>query len=66
MAAGEGRAQRESVEVATDDQCRPIIDALGDDLDELVTIMEPWGAAIRAAGGYLPGGPHTMAAGASS
>jgi len=64
--SGEGRAQRESVEVATDDQCRPIIDALGDDLDELVTIMEPWGAAIRAAGGYLPGGPHTMAAGASS
>ena len=33
--------------------------------DELVAIMEPWGAAIRAAGGYLPGGPHTMAAGAA-
>ena len=29
------------------------------------SIMEPWGAAIRAAGGYLPGGPHTMAAGAA-
>ena len=51
--------------MATDRQCQPILDALGDDLDELVSIMEPWGEAIRAAGGYLPGGPHTMAAGAA-
>jgi len=61
----QGRAQREAVEVATDAQCRPALDALGHDLDELVAIMEPWGDAIRAAGGYLPGGPHTMAAGAA-
>ncbi|MGZ4730117.1 MAG: SCO6745 family protein [Acidimicrobiales bacterium] len=61
----EGRTRREAVEVATDAQCRPILDELGGDLDELVGIMEPWGAAIRAAGGYLPGGPHTMAAGAA-
>ena len=61
----DGRSRREAVEVATDAQCQPILDALGADLDELVSIMEPWGEAIRAAGGYLPGGPHTMAAGAA-
>ena len=26
---------------------------LGDDLEEILTTMEPWGAAIREAGGYL-------------
>ena len=26
---------------------------LGDDLDDLVATMEPWGRAIRDAGGYL-------------
>ena len=57
----QGRAEREAVEVATDRQCQPILDALGDDLDELVAILEPWGAAIREAKGYLPGGPHELA-----
>jgi hypothetical protein len=57
----EGRAQREAVEQATDRQCRPFVDALGDDLDELVDILTPWGAAIRDAAGYLPGGPHELA-----
>ena len=57
-----GRAGREDVERATDRQCRPILDALGDDVDELVAILRPWGAAIRAAGGYLPSGPHDLAA----
>ncbi len=61
----EGRARREAVEVATDAQCRPILDALAGDLHELVAIMDPWGAAVRAAGGYLPGGPHTMATAAA-
>jgi hypothetical protein len=56
-----GRAEREAVEVATDRQCQPIIDALGDDVDELVDILLPWGAAVRAAGGYLPSGPHDLA-----
>ena len=35
---------------------------LADDLDELVDILEPWGATIRDAGGYLPSGPHELAA----
>lgn len=57
-----GRSAREAVEVATDVQCRPIVEALGDDLAELVAIIEPWSAAIRAAAGYLPQGPHDLAA----
>jgi hypothetical protein len=62
----EGRRQREAVEVATDAQCQPIVDALGDDLDELVAILTPWGAAVRAAGGYLASGPHDLAAARAS
>ena len=60
-----GRAEREAVEVATDAQCRPIVDALGDDLSELVGILRPWGAAIRAGGGYPASGPHDLAAAAA-
>ncbi len=48
-----GRADREAVERATDAQLRPAIEALGDDFDELIAILAPWGDAIRAAGGYL-------------
>ena len=40
---------------------RPAIEALGGDLDELVGIVEPWSAAVRQAGGYLPRGPHELA-----
>ncbi|HVB93656.1 MAG TPA: hypothetical protein VND67_04995 [Acidimicrobiales bacterium] len=57
----EGRALREAVEMATDDQCGPAVAALGDDLSELLAVLEPWGAAIRAAGGYPPTGPHDLA-----
>ena len=57
----EGRALRDAVEAATDAQCAPILDALGDDLDELIGILKPWGAAIRAAGGYPSQGPHELA-----
>lgn len=61
-----GRSEREEVERATDRQCRPIVEALGDALDTLVGILRPWGAAIRAAGGYLPSGPHDLARSAAS
>ena len=60
-----GRAAREGVEEATDRGCQPALDALGDDLEELLAIVGPWGAAIREAGGYLSGGPHDLAAAAS-
>jgi len=56
-----GRAAREDVEAATDRQCRPLVEALGDDLDTLVGRLVPWGAAIRDEGGYLPTGPHDLA-----
>src|SRR5205085_1576832 len=49
----EGRAAREAVEQATDRQMRPAIEAIGDDFDELVGIIEPWSAQVRAAGGYI-------------
>jgi helix-turn-helix protein len=61
----EGRRIREEIEVATDRQCRPIVDALGDDLSSLISIVGRWAADIRAAGGYLPSGPHDLAAAAS-
>ena len=56
-----GRAAREEIEVATDRQCAPIVDALGADLDELLGILEPWGAAIRDGRGYPSSGPHELA-----
>ena len=56
-----GRAAREDVERATDAQCRPLVEALDDDLDALVELLTPWGTAIRGAGGYLPTGPHDLA-----
>lgn len=56
-----GRAAREAVEQATDRHCRPIVEALGDDMDELVAILQPWGKAIRAGGGYLTAGPDDLA-----
>jgi hypothetical protein len=56
-----GRAYREEVEVATDRMCKPLVDALGDDFEELLSILHPWGAAIRDAKGYPAGGPHDAA-----
>lgn len=55
-----GRAAREDVERATDAQMRPAIETLGDDFDALVAILEPWGQAIRAAGGYLTSAAQLM------
>jgi hypothetical protein len=62
-----GRAFREEVEVRTDELERPVLDALGDDLDELLEHLDAWSEAIIAAGSYpkriagvynLGGGPH--------
>lgn len=57
----EGRARREDVEAVTDRLCRPIVEALGDDLDELVALITPWGEQVRAARGYPAAGPHDLA-----
>ena len=56
-----GRQRRADVEEATDGPCERIVDNVGDDLDELVDTLLRWGEEIRAAGGYLPGGPHDLA-----
>lgn len=50
-----GREAREAIELATDRKCAAAVIALGDDLDELIALLAPWGAAIRAAGGYVGG-----------
>jgi hypothetical protein len=56
-----GREEREAVEVNTDRQCRPVIESLGDDFDEVINALAPIGRAIRAEGGYPASGPHEMA-----
>jgi hypothetical protein len=48
-----GRAVRQDIEDRTDAAVEPALAALGDDTDELLATMEPWGQAIRDAGGYL-------------
>jgi hypothetical protein len=60
-----GRALRESIEVATDAQMAGAINAIGDDIDELFSILEPWGVTVRAGFGYLSSGPHDLASQAS-
>jgi hypothetical protein len=58
---GDGRAAREQIERATDSQCRPIVESLGEELYELLEILEPWGKTIRDASGYPRSGPHDLA-----
>lgn len=72
MTAGEkitdaGRAFREEIEVRTDELERRLLDALGDDLDELLDHLDAWSDAIIDAGSYpqriagvynVGGGPH--------
>ena len=57
----QGRTLREGIEVATDTQCQPIVDALGDRTVELIGLLTPWGRSIREAGGYPQQGPHELA-----
>ena len=58
-----GRHAREQIEVVTDEQMRPALDALADDIEELFEILAPWGEAIRAGKGYLGSGPHDLGRG---
>ncbi|MEM9513283.1 MAG: hypothetical protein AAGA42_00380 [Actinomycetota bacterium] len=58
-----GRAARERVEIDTDAAMQPALTALGDDIDELISTLRPWGSLIRAGHGYLAAGPHDLAAG---
>lgn len=56
-----GRAEREAIEEATDRACQPIVDALGDELEELVALLRGWSTEVQAAGGYPAAGPHDLA-----
>ena len=47
-----GRQLRESIEVATDRQMAPVLAALGDDHDELISILESWAGTIVGAQGF--------------
>lgn len=57
-----GRDLREQIEDQTDLQMTAALAALDEDLDELLSILGPWGAAIRDAKGYPASGPHELAA----
>lgn len=48
-----GREAREEIETGTDAAVAPALAVLGEDIDEVLAAIEPWGAAIREAGGYL-------------
>jgi len=56
-----GRAGREAIEFTTDAQMVGALDAIGSDFEELISILEPWGATIRAGRGYPANGPHDLA-----
>lgn len=56
-----GRAFREEIELATDRQCRPIVEAIGADHERLIGTLTEWGAAIRTGRGYPASGPHDLA-----
>ena len=53
-----GLAAREALETETDRLCGAMVDALGDDIVELVGRLQRWGASIRAADGYYPSSPQ--------
>jgi hypothetical protein len=44
----EGRAFRDEIELATDRQERPLVEALGDDAGELLDLLAPWARAVVA------------------
>ncbi len=54
-----GEQLRASIEEATDRQERRVVEALGDDADELLAWLEPWSKAVVASGGY-PTDPSSL------
>jgi len=54
-----GRALRAQIEAATDQSTRAVIERIGDDIDELLTLLTPWADAIVAAGDY-PAAPKNL------
>ena len=56
-----GRAIRERIEVATDDQTAPAMAAVGDDAPQLTLVLAGWASAVRAGCGYPGKGPQDLA-----
>ena len=56
-----GREARELIETVTDAQMAPAIAVMGDDIQELFTILRPLGERVRAGFGYPVSGPHDLA-----
>jgi hypothetical protein len=54
-----GEQLRASIEESTDRQERRVVQALGNDADELLDILEPWAKAVVASGGY-PTDPSSL------
>ena len=47
-----GRDGREQIELATDAQMAPAVEAIGGDMQELEDLLRPWALAVMQAGGY--------------
>ena len=56
-----GLAARDVIESRTDARMRPAVEAIGDDITELIRILRPLATQIQHAKGYLPRGPHELA-----
>jgi len=54
-----GESLRASIEEATDLQERTVVEALGDDAEELFDLLEPWATAVVESGGY-PADPRRL------
>jgi hypothetical protein len=57
-----GRLAREEIELATDEQTVVAVRALGDDVDRLFDLLDPWAKSVIAAGGY-PGSRGLLGSG---
>jgi hypothetical protein len=49
----DGREYREGIERATDLQEADVVEALGDDVDELFELMAPWARVVVASAGTI-------------
>jgi hypothetical protein len=56
----QGRAFREELELTTDAQMAPAVEALGEDLDELIDLLTAWARQIMQGAGY-PNSPLALA-----
>jgi hypothetical protein len=56
-----GRALRASIEDATDLQMAGALDALGEDFEPVVAVLNSWSANVRAGKGYPNSGPEDLA-----